>query len=101
MVVNTVRLVASQFSKINRPIPVFLISNCVSCKTQVTVENNLAHGLRYDLVRLIPVFLISNCVSCKTQVTVENNLAHGLRYDLVQLSGSSCSSTSLKRSNVS
>ena len=67
MVVNTVRLTASQFSKINRPI----------------------------------FFWIQTVWSCKTQMTVEKNLAHRLRYDLVQLSGVSCSSTSLKKSKVS
>ena len=34
-------------------------------------------------------------------MTVEKNLSPSLRYDLVQLEGNSCSSTSLKRSNVS
>ena len=32
---------------------------------------------------------------------MEKNLAHRLRYDLAQLSGNSCSSTSLKKSKVS
>ena len=34
-------------------------------------------------------------------MTTEKNLAHLLRYDLVQLRGNSCSSTSLKKSQVS
>ena len=50
-VVNTVRLVASQFSKINRPI-FFWFQTVCSCKTQVTVEKNLSPSLRYDLVQL-------------------------------------------------
>ena len=45
MVVNTVRLVASQFSKINQPI-FFWFQTVCSCKTQVTAEKNLSPSLR-------------------------------------------------------
>ena len=51
MVVSTVRLAASQFSKINKPI-FFRFQTVCSCKTQVTVEKNLSRRLRYDLVQL-------------------------------------------------
>ena len=51
MVVNTVRLAASQFNKINRPIFSDFKTVC-SCKTQVTAEKNLSPSLRYDLVQL-------------------------------------------------
>ena len=51
MVVNTVRLAASQFSKINRPI-FFQFQTIWNCKTEVTVEENLSHRLRYDLAEL-------------------------------------------------
>ena len=50
MVVNTVRLAVSQFSKINRPI-FFLFQTVCSCKTQVAVEKNLSPSW-YDLVQL-------------------------------------------------
>ena len=51
MVVNAVSLEASQFSKIDRPI-FFRFQNVCSCKTQVTLENNLSPSLRYDLVQI-------------------------------------------------
>ena len=51
MVVNTVRLAASQFSKTKRPI-FFRFQTVCSCKTQVTAEKNLSRRLRYDLVQL-------------------------------------------------
>ena len=52
MVVNTVRIVASQFSKINSPM-FFWFQTVCSCKTLVTVEKNLSQRLRYDLVPII------------------------------------------------
>ena len=51
MVVNTVRLAASQSSKISRPI-FFWFQTVCSCKTEVTVEKNLSRRSRYDLVQL-------------------------------------------------
>ena len=42
----------------------------------------------------------SSSCSCRTQATVEKDLAHLFKYDLVQLRGNSCSSTSLKKSQV-
>ena len=42
---------ASQFSKINRP-KFFLFQTVCNCKTQVTVEKNVPHLLKYDLVQL-------------------------------------------------
>ena len=51
MVVNTVRLAASQFSKINRPM-FFWFQTVCSCKTRVTAEKNLSSSLRYDLLQL-------------------------------------------------
>ena len=51
MVVNTVRLAASQFSKINRPI-FFWFQTGWSCKSQMIVEKSHAHRFRYDLVQL-------------------------------------------------
>ena len=51
MVVNTVKLAASQFSKINRRI-FFWFQTVCSRKTQVTVEKNLSRRLRDDLVQL-------------------------------------------------
>ena len=50
MVVNTVSLVSSQFSKINRSI-LFLFQTVCSCKTRVTVEKNLSPSLRYGVVQ--------------------------------------------------
>ena len=45
IIVNTVRLVASQFSKINWPI-FFWFQTVCSCKTPVTAEKNLSPSLR-------------------------------------------------------
>ena len=51
MVVNTVKLAVSQFSKTHRSI-FFLFQTVYSCKTEVTVEKNRSRRLRYDLVQL-------------------------------------------------
>ena len=52
MVVNTVRLEASQFSKINRPVFFLILNRMQLYVTHVTVEENLSPSLRYDLVQL-------------------------------------------------
>ena len=52
MVVNTVRLAASQLSKVNRPI-FFLFQALYSCKTRVTAEKKTISSfeVRFSIVR--------------------------------------------------
>ena len=66
MVANTVRLAASEFSKINRPI-FFRLQTVWSCKTQVTAKENLAHRLRYDLVQLKGKLMLFNIIVKKVR----------------------------------
>ena len=72
MVVNTstVRLAASQFSKINRPI-FFWCQTVCSCKTQVTAEKNLSPSLMVRFGTVGGIHMLFN-ITEKSKVSSTN-----------------------------